>query len=137
MNIYNIPGKLEGIWREDVKTVIDTWSSYFVTMEEFEQAVLVKGVDYAKRNGGIAWIVDSTQAIDVFPNEIQAFIESHIFPAFASIGIKYFITIKSQISALTRLNISTYSAKAAPHGVMLIESDSVENAIEWLKQEGK
>jgi len=94
---------------------------------------LVKGLNYAKTHKGIAWIVDSSEAKGSFPPEIQEFIGSDVFPAFAKNGIKYFITITSKESALTRMTISTYSAKTGPHGLQLLEVNSVDDAIEWLK----
>ena len=136
MNVYSIPGKVEAVWREDVKAIISTWSDYFVTLEDFKQAILVKGVNYARANDGIAWITDSRQAKGAFSKEIQEFIDNDVFPAFAKIGIKYFITITSQVSALTRLTVSSYSAKAGPHGITLVETNTVNGAIKWLKANG-
>jgi hypothetical protein len=134
MKIYTIPGKMEGIWREDVKAMVDTWTDYFITLDEFKEAVLIKGVSHAAANGGVAWIVDSSQAKGVFKQEIQAFIGSDIFPAFANAGIKYFITITSQASAMTQMTVSSYSAKAGPNGLQLLEVNSVEDAVAWLKE---
>lgn len=133
MKIYSIPGKLEVTWRDDVKAVVDTWTTYNVSLEEFKEAVLVKGLNHAKANEAIAWIVDSSTAKGVFSQEIQNFIGSDIFPAFAKNGIKYFITITSKVSALTRMTVQTYSAKTGPHGLKLVELNSVLDAVNWLK----
>ncbi|MBI9046937.1 MAG: hypothetical protein JEZ06_20795 [Anaerolineaceae bacterium] len=133
MAIYSVPGKMEGIWREDIKAVVDTWADYFVTLDEFKEAVLGKGVPYAKAHGAVAWIVDSSKAKGVFSQEIQDFIGSDIFPNFANNGIKYFITITSTVSAVTKMNVSTYAAKAGPHGLQLLELNSVADAEMWLK----
>ncbi|MBF0253156.1 MAG: hypothetical protein HQL29_05005, partial [Candidatus Omnitrophica bacterium] len=89
-------------------------------------------VQFAKERDVIAWIVDSSQAKGVFTQEIHEFIGSDIFPAFKKIGVKYFITINSQQSALTNLTVSQYSSKAGPFGLELVEVPSVEKAIEWL-----
>ena len=134
MKIHSIPGKLEVTWNEDVKAIVDTWVNYFVSLEEFKEAVLVKGLAHAKANGGIAWIVDSSKAELAFSPEIQNFIGTDIFPAFASNGIKYFITITSQVSALTRLNVHTYAAKTGPNGLQLVELNSVDDAVTWLRR---
>jgi hypothetical protein len=50
--------------------MVDTWTTYNVSLEEFKDAVLVKGVNYARANGGVAWIVDSSKAQGVFTQEI-------------------------------------------------------------------
>ncbi len=131
--VYEIPGKLSVAWDSDVKAIIDTWSSYFVALEEFKNAVLVKGVDYAKSRGVKAWIVDSSQAKGAFSQEIQDFIGSTVFPKFAEIGVKYFITITSQVSAVTKMTVASYASKTGPNGLKLVEVDSAENAVAWLK----
>jgi len=136
MSVFSIPGKLEVNFRSDVRAIVDTWTSYTVTKEEFGNAVLKNGVPYAKANGAVAWIVDSSSASGTFSHDIQAFIGSDVFPAFTANGIKYFITITSQVSALTKMTVSTYATKAGPNGLQLLEVGSVEDAVAWLKQNG-
>ena len=136
MKIHSVPEKLEVTWNDEVKAIIDTWSTYHISLEEFKEAVLVKGLDHAKANGGIAWIVDSSKAKGVFTPEIHNFIGTDIFPAFAKNGIKYFITITSQVSAITKLTVRNYSAKTGPNGLKLVELNSVKDAILWLKANG-
>lgn len=133
MDVYEIPGKLSVKWEDSVKAVIDTWTSYSVTLEEFKEAVLSKGVGYASPRGVKAWIVDSSQAKGSFTQEIQSFIGSDVFPKFAKIGVKYFITISSQVSSVTNMTVKSYSAQAGPHGVKLVTAGSAAEAIEWLK----
>jgi hypothetical protein len=137
MRIHGIPGKLEVSWRAEVKAIVDTWMDYGVTLEEFREAVLVKGVNYARQNGGIAYIVDSSQAKGCFSQEIQAFIGSDVFPTFVKNGIKYFITINSQVSALTQGTVRAYQAKTASCGLKLVEVNSVNDAIMWLTNNSK
>jgi hypothetical protein len=132
LKIYEILGKLSVNWNDEVKAIIDTWTTYFITLDEFREAVLVNGVSPGKKNGVKAWIVDSSQAKGFFSQEIHNFIGTDVFPTFAHIGVKYFITIVSKESALTNLTISNYSAKAGPCGLHLVEVPSVETAIEWL-----
>jgi hypothetical protein len=131
--IFEIPNKLLCEWDSEANAVIDTWSTYYVSLEEFKEAVLIKGVNYGKVNGVIAWIVDSNRAKGVFSQEIQKFIETDIFPTFAKIGVKYFITINSE-SALTNMTISQYSSKAGPYGLKVLDASSSKGAIEWLKK---
>ncbi|MBT9547933.1 MAG: hypothetical protein IV090_21265 [Candidatus Sericytochromatia bacterium] len=134
MHIFSIPGKLEVSWNPEVFAIIDTWTTYHISLEDFRNAVLVKGLDHAKANHGKAWIVDSSKAVGVFSPEIQAFIGSDIFPAFAKNGIKYFITINSEVSTLTKLTVNRYKAQVGPHGLQLVEVASVDDAILWLKE---
>ena len=134
MSVFSIPGKLDVNWRFDVKAVVDTWTSYAVTLDEFKDAIFNQSIPYAKANGGKAWIVDSSTASGTFSQEIQAFIGSDVFPAFTANGIKYFITITSQVSALTKMTVSSYAAKAGPNGLQLLEVNSVDDAVAWLKQ---
>ena len=128
-----IPNKMVQTWNADVHAIIDTWISYYVTLNEFSDAVLSKGLEYSKLNKGRAWIVDSSTASGNFSREIQNFIGSDVFPAFAKAGIKYFITITSQ-NALTNLTIRNYSAKTGPNGLQLVQIDSLADAIDWLKK---
>lgn len=130
--IYSIPGYLDVSWENEVKAVVDTWLNYTISLEKFRDAVLINGLNYAKKNRGVAWIVDSSGSKGVFTQECQNFISSDIFPAFHKNGIKYFITITSQ-SSLTRMSIKSYQAKTGPHGLQLVEVASVSDAIQWLK----
>ncbi len=105
MLIHSIPKKIEVTWREDVKAIVDTWHSYFIEQFEFEQSVLVKGLEYAKANGGVAWIVDSSKAIGAMPQFMIDFIDNEIFPAFVNNGIKYFITISSGATVVAKTEV--------------------------------
>lgn len=136
MHVHSIPGKLEVNWNPDVKAIVDTWSSYHVTLEQFSEAVLGKGLDTAKAKGAIAWIVDSSSAQGVFTQEIQDFIGSDVFPGFAKNGIKYFITVLPK-SAVTKMTVKRYSTKAGPSGIELVEANSLEDALDFLKEKAK
>jgi hypothetical protein len=133
MKVHTIPGKLDCQWRDDVKAMVDTWTTYSISKDEFREAVLVKGVNHARVHKGVAWIVDSSQAVGTFSQEIQDFIGSDVFPSFAKIGVKYFITITSKVSNLTKMTVSSYSAKTGPNGLKLVDVNSVEDAVAWLK----
>ena len=134
MKIYEIPQKLTVTWNSEVRAIIDTWKTYFISLEEMKEAVLIKGLEHAKNNNAQAWIVDSSSAVGVFSPEIQDFIGSDIFPAFVANGIKYFITINSEVSAMTRMNVKTYASKTGPLGLKLVELNSAADAIMWLKE---
>ncbi len=129
--IQSIPGKLSSHWEGRSKTVIDTWESYFITLDAFREAVLVKGLAYASARGGQAWIVDSSKAKGAFSQEVQTFIGERVFKEFARSGIRYFVTIKSQ-SAVTNMTISSYASQVGPAGIELVEVPSVQDALAWL-----
>ena len=133
MKIHSIHDKVETQWNNEVKAIIDTWTNYFVSLEEFKTNVIEKGLKYVAQNNAVAWIVNSKNAKGVFTQEIQNYISQEVFKKFADNGIKYFITINSEVSALTKMTVNAYSAKAGPEGVQLIELASVEDAITWLK----
>lgn len=130
--IFEIPNKLTVYWDEGAKAIIDEWTSYFISLEDFSTAVLIKGLNHSRANGGVAWIVDSSKAIGAFSKEIQAYIGNVIFPAFANNGVKYFITINSD-NYLTKMNVDTYAAKTGPNNLQLVEVASVDDAVAWLK----
>ena len=132
MQITQIPGKMVETWNDEVKAVVDTWTSYGVKLDEFKEAVLGKGLAHSKLHQGRAWIVDSSKAVGSFSSEIQDFIGTEVFKSFAKGGVKYFITITSA-SAVTKLTIRSYSAKVGPSGIQLVEVASVEDAVDWLK----
>ena len=100
MIVSEIPGKLRVEWISDGNTMIDIWTNYSITCEEFRESVLKKGIAFAKAHGVKAWVMDASQAKGVFSPEVQKMIETENFPIFAKAGIKYFITIKSA-SAIT------------------------------------
>ncbi len=137
MKIFEIPNMFTVTWNPEVRAIIDTITSYGVTLAQFKEAVMVKGLNHARTNNGQAWIVDSSKATGSFSQEIQAFIASDVFPAFHKNGIKYFITINSQVSALTNLTVKTYKAQTGANGLQLVEVNSVDDAFSWLKNNAK
>ncbi len=131
--LHEIAGNLTVQWVPEVRAVLDTWSNYTVSLAAFREAVMDKGLAHARQHRGQAWIVDSSTARGSFPQDIQNFIGSDLFPAFAEAGIKWFITISSA-SAITKMTISSYTSKLGPSGIQLVEAASAEGAIEWLKK---
>lgn len=129
--IQSIPGKMSSQWDAHHKAVIDTWESYFVTLDAFREAVLVKGLGFARAHGGRAWIVDSSKAKGAFSQDVQTFIGEQLFKEFARAGIRYFIPIKSQ-SAVTNMTITSYASQVGPAGIELVELPSVQDALAWI-----
>jgi hypothetical protein len=133
VKICEIPGVLLVEWNEESKTVVDTWSSYFIQVPQFREAILNKGLSFAKSNRARAWVVDSSKARGAFPHEVQQLIETEVFKAFASIGIKYFITIKSS-SAIANMAMSRVVSQLGPCGILMVEVPDLNTAIAWLKE---
>ena len=137
MVIHEIPGTLVVEWNDEVKAMFDTWSSYSIKLPQFREAILEKGVAYARAHRGRAWVMDATKARGAFSDDIQKLIETEVFKTFASIGIKYFITIKSAGSAVTNLSIKSYTAHLGPSGIQLVEVPDRNTAVAWLRQQEK
>jgi len=133
MIIHELPGTLRVEFDDAAKAMIDTWSSYTIKAPQFREAILHKGVSYARSHGAKAWIMDATKAKGAFPQEVQTLIATEVFKTFASIGIKYFITIKSATSAITNMSIHSYTTLLGPSGIKLVEVPDQAKAIEWLK----
>ena len=133
MKVHEIPGTLLVEWNDEVKATIDTWSTYSITVQQFREAILEKGVANAKAQGGRAWVMDASKAKGAFPSDVQKLIEAEVLPTFAKIGVKYFFTVKSA-SAITNMSIKTYSAHMGPCGIEMVEVPGVAAAVAWLKE---
>ena len=134
--VYDIPGKLTVEHDATTRAIIDTWSTYAVTLDEFREAVLTRGLSHAKLYKAQAWIVDSSRAVGAFSPEINKLIANEVFPAFVKNGIKYFLTITSH-SALTKLSIAGYTSQVGPSGMKLVETRSAADAKAWLTLNAK
>jgi hypothetical protein len=134
MKVHEIPGILLVEWNDEAKTMVDTWSTYAIKVPQFREAILEKGIAYARSHGGKAWVMDATKAKGAFSPDLQKLIETEVFKAFASIGIKYFVTIKSS-SAITNMSIQNYTSHLGPNGIQMVEVPDKTKAIEWLKEQ--
>lgn len=132
MLVSEVPGTLRVEWMSDSNTMIDVWTKYSITCEQFRESVLKKGIAFAKAHRVKAWVMDASQAKGAFSPEVQKMIETENFPIFARAGIKYFVTIKSA-SAITNLSIDKYAAKLGPNGIQMVEVPDLKGAIAWLK----
>jgi len=99
-----------------------------IKVAQFREAILEKGVAYARAHGGRAWVMDASKAKGAFPQDVQELIEREVFKTFAAIGVKYFLTIKSE-SALTNMSINRYAAHMGPCGIQMVEVPSAAMAI--------
>lgn len=112
--------------------MVNIWTKYSITCEEFREAVLRKGIAFAKAHKVKSWVMDAAQAKGAFDPDVQKMIETENFPTFAAAGIKYFLTIKSG-SAITNMSIDRYAAKLGPNGIQMVEVPDLKGAIAWLK----
>lgn len=133
MTVHEVPGTLVVEWNDEVRAMVDTWSSYGITVPQFRDAILNKGLTYAKTHGGRAWVMDATAAKGAMGEDVQKLIEAEVFKAFAAIGIKYFITIKSG-SAITNMSIKNFTSHVGPCGIQMVEVPDRNKAIAWLRE---
>ena len=134
MTVHEIPGTVVVEFNDDARAMIDTWSNYLIKAPQFREAILTKGLAYAKTHRARAWVMDATRAKGAFPEEVQKLIETEVFKAFAAAGIKYFITIKSTASTITNMSIKSFIAHAGPSGIQMLEVPDQSKAIAWLKE---
>lgn len=130
MKIFEIPEKLTVEWNNEAKAIIDTWTSYSVSLEDFNTGIK-KGINHLVANGGTAWIIDSRKSKGQFSKEIQDFIVTDILPNLSKNGVKYFMTIDS-FDDITKTTVDHYIKKASEVGVKVIKGSSVKGAINWL-----
>ena len=133
--IFEIPGKVSVEWEPSVRAVLDHWSGLaLVTLEEFKDATLRGGLKFAHAHGGHAYIVDNSKAKGAFRQDIQDFIGTDVFPAFAKANIKYFIVVPAADSPLANMSARKYEAKLGPNNLQLVEVPSVAEALNWLRE---
>lgn len=130
MKIFEVDGNLKVDWNTDAKAIIDTWTSYSITLEGFKNCI-DQGINHSIANRGIAWIIDSRKAEGQFSEEIQHYIVSDVLPKFAKNGIKYFMIIDS-FDAETNSTINYFAEKANEFGIKVIKGSSVKGALNWL-----
>ncbi|MEM6831467.1 MAG: hypothetical protein AAGA66_10895 [Bacteroidota bacterium] len=132
MKIHEIPGKMFTQWESDVKSILDTWIDYDITLDEFKK-IFAFNMKQCTENGGIALIADSSKAEGVFSQEIQEYITKEVFHIMYQKSIRYFINIKPEIPGLTSLTVRRYSANGGPSGIKIVDVGSVDDAKLWLR----
>lgn len=135
MIIHEIPGKMVTSWDAGSKSIIDKVDTFRMSLDEFQGAVMEKGLEHAKSHGAIAWIVDSSTAEGNFKKEIQDYIDNVVFPTFAENGIEYFVTVKPEEPGLTSMTVENFASKVGPSGMQLVEAANVEVAKKWLRNQ--
>lgn len=130
--VHQIKGKVRVDWLPESKAILDTWESQVISVSEFKEFI-AKGLEFSVKNGGRAWIVDASNAVGVMPQDVQAHIANEVFPAFVKNGVKYFCSIKPQGSALAKMTVEQYRHSTTPNGLILVEAESVDDAVNYLK----
>lgn len=133
--LYNVPGKVVGHHHPDIHAIIDTWSSLFISLDEWKSSVYDIGiVDYAPKNGVRTWIIDTSTARSVFPPDVQEFREKVAKPKLEENGVQYLFVV------LPEVGIGKFSAgKTAQlydsNGKMqAFEVTSVDEALDILRE---
>ena len=133
--LYNVPGKVVGHHHPDINAIIDTWTSMFISLEDWKSTIYDIGIlDYAPRNGVTTWIIDTSDARSVFPPEVQDFRNSTARLKLEENGIRYLFVVLPQegigkFSAGKTADI--YNDKG---GMRTFEVGSIQEALSILKE---
>ena len=132
--IYQVPDRVIGEYDAQNSTMIDTWSSLMISVDDFRGSIYEIGVPFAVTNKITSWIVDTSTAEGLFKKDVQEFIDQTVAPRFAEIGIRYFFIVLPQ-SAIAKLS-AKHVAKINDNqdGMQTIQVASVQEAIELIKK---
>lgn len=132
--LYNLPGKVVGHYHPEINTIIDTWTSMFISLEQWKSTVYDIGImDFAPKNGVIAWIIDTSNARSVFPPEVQEFRQKVAKPKLEENGVRYLFVV------LPEKGIGKFSAGKTANiyegqgSLQAFEVNSIEEALIILK----
>jgi hypothetical protein len=136
VELYNVPGFVVGHYHPDINTIIDTWDSMSISLEDWQSTIYEMGIlDFAPKNGVTAWITDTSTASGVFKPELQEFRASISAPQMAKGGIKCFFTVLPN-SAIAKLSVRQTSKVYTGHGEMKsFTVDSMEEALKIREEE--
>ena len=130
--VYELPGVVKVEWDPEVCALIHTWFNYFLRLDQFQDAIIVRALGHARANGGLAIIADTSAAKGALPDDVQRYVAGNVFREVADAGIKYIIGVSST-SAITSLSLNRSLSNAEIHGIKRLEMASVAVAVEWLK----
>ena len=135
--LYRIPGKVVGHYHPDIHTIIDSWESLMVSLDEWRSNIYDIGiVDYAPKHGVKAWIIDTSKSQGVFKPEIQEFREKVARPKLAQVGVKHLFVVLPA-SAIGKLSAKkTAKLYGGQEGMQSHHVASVEEAVSILKASG-
>jgi len=130
--IIEIPEKVVFNWDIETKSIIASWSHFFVDEKNFHETIKIV-LKYAKDNQAIAWIVDASEAKSLFKHELFEKIKNNILPKLYELGIKYYLTISPKDNSFAKITESKYIQEIINLGITNKEFDDVESSIAWLK----
>lgn len=81
-------------------------------------------------------MVDTRKAKGVLSDDVLEFITKQGHAMFAANGIKYFITVRPQ-SATAALSFKRVEKVVGPSGMQLVAVESLDQALEFLRSEGR
>lgn len=135
--LYNVPGKVVGRYHPDINTIIDTWESLSITLDDWKASVFELGiVDFAPEHGVTGWIIDTSNSRGVFKPEVQAFREKVARTKLAKNGVKYLFVVLPQ-SAISKLSARKTAKLYQGNGVLEAHPvASVEEAVGIMETTG-
>ncbi len=134
--IYSIPGKMVGHHHPDINCIVDSWTSLFVTLDEWKSTVYDIGItDYAPRNGVTSWIIDTSKASGVFKPEIQEFRTNVARPKLEENGVtRLFVVLPA--SAIGKLSARKTAKLYDAKGILkAYDVMSIEEAFDIIKED--
>ena len=132
--LYNIPGKVIGRHHSEINTIIDTWESLSISLDDWKASVYEIGiVDYAPKNGVTGWIIDTSNSSGVFKPEVQHFRETVARPKLVENGVKFLFVVLPQ-SAISKLSARKTARLYQGQGALeALPVASVEEAVDVMK----
>ncbi|MGL1934303.1 MAG: hypothetical protein OCD01_04765 [Fibrobacterales bacterium] len=131
--IYENTDVVTGVWHDELKVIEDVWVSSEITFEGFLNAIVDQGLSFAKRNGGLGWIVNMPIESCMGLKVIAEVFYGTIFDDFKNAGIKSCIFIFPKKNSITEPVVSSYNIITDPCGLKIIEVDNYETALERCK----
>ncbi len=132
--LYNIPGKVVGHHHPEINTIIDTWESLSITLDDWKASVYNIGiVDYAPKHDVIGWIIDTSNSTGVFKPEVQEFRERIARPKLVENGVKFLFVVLPQ-SAISKLSARKTARLYQGKGILEAHPvASIEEAVEMMR----
>lgn len=134
MLIHTIPDRVKITWRDDINAITEAWTSCDVTVDEFKEAILIKGLGYARDHAARAFIVDTSLCTDSFSGEVEEFIKTTLLPALADNLIKYYITTDLNFHEIAKAGISSLPRESGPGSLETLHVHGIKDAVMWLKE---
>lgn len=135
--LYNVPGKVVGRYHQDIHTIIDTWDSLGITLDEWKASVYEIGIlDFAPKHGVAGWIIDTSNSRGVFKPEVQEFREQVARPRLTEGGVKFLFVVLPQ-SAISKLSARKTAKLYQGEGTLEAHPvASIEEAVSIMKAAG-